>query len=239
MGLKGYQTMVLPVITGKEITVQERIFPEITEGLVFENVKSRINEHWTSPPKRYTESTLLAAMERAGNEDYEDKSAEKKGIGSPATRAGIIETIIKRGYVQRTGKSLVPYAKGISLVNTVPEEIKSPKLTAQWEEKLKAIEKGNMTSGEFMNGIAGFVCGLIQKYSNDYLRLAPLTSEQLQSNALLETDINNAVVENMATFVTEGVTDESWEKFVNMFEGMGVSDYIQMYQDAIDTMELE
>ena len=81
--------------------------------------------------------------------------------------------------------------------------------------------------------------GVIQKYSNDYLRLAPLTSEQLQSNALLETDINNAVVENMATFVTEGVTDENWEKFVNMFDGMGVSDYIQMYQDAIDTMELE
>lgn len=108
----------------------------------------------------------MAAMERAGNEDYEDKASEKKGIGSPATRAGIIETIIKRGYVQRTGKSLVPSAKGISLVNTVPEEIKSPKLTAQWEEKLQAIEKGNMTSGEFMNGIAGFVCRLIQKYSN-------------------------------------------------------------------------
>ena len=81
--------------------------------------------------------------------------------------------------------------------------------------------------------------GVLQKYSNNYLSLAPLTSDQLQSNALLETDINNAVVENMATFVTEGVTDESWEKFVNMFDGMGVSDYIQMYQDAIDTMELE
>lgn len=81
--------------------------------------------------------------------------------------------------------------------------------------------------------------GIIQKYSNDYLKLAPLTSDQLQSNALLETDINNAVEENMATFVTEGVTDESWEKFVSMFDGMGVADYIQMYQDAIDTMELE
>ena len=172
MGWKGYQTRILPEITGKEITVQERIFPDITEGLVFENVKSRINEHWTSPPKRYTESTLLAAMERAGNDDYEDKAAEKKGIGSPATRAGIIETIIKRGYVQRTGKSLVPSAKGISLVNTVPEEIKSPKLTAQWEEKLQAIEKGNMTSGEFMNGMAGFVCGLIQKYSNADIRIS-------------------------------------------------------------------
>ena len=81
--------------------------------------------------------------------------------------------------------------------------------------------------------------GVMQKYSNDYLDIAPLTSEQLQSNALLETDINNAVVENIATFVTEGVTDESWEKFVNMFDGMGVAEYVQMYQDAIDTMEME
>lgn len=81
--------------------------------------------------------------------------------------------------------------------------------------------------------------GIMQKYSNNYLTLAPLTSDQLQSNALLETDINNAVVENMATFITEGVTDESWEKFVGMFDGMGVSDYIQIYQDAIDTMELD
>ena len=79
----------------------------------------------------------------------------------------------------------------------------------------------------------------MQKYSNDYLALAPLTSDQLQSNALLETDINNAVVENMATFVTEGVTDESWEKFVSLFDGMGVDEYVQMYQDAIDTMEIE
>lgn len=166
MGWKQYQIQVLPEITGKEVVVKDRIFPDITEGLAFENVKSEISEHLTSPPKHFTESSLLAAMERAGNEDYEDKSAEKKGIGSPATRAGIIETLIKRGYVQRTGKNLVPTAKGISLVNAVPEEIKSAKLTAEWEEKLQLIEKGNMSSGEFMNGIAGFVCELVNKYSN-------------------------------------------------------------------------
>ncbi len=81
--------------------------------------------------------------------------------------------------------------------------------------------------------------GIIQKYSNDYLDMAPLTSEQLQSITLTETDINNAVVENIAGFVTNGVTDESWNSFVSLFDGMGVSDYVQMYQDAIDTMELE
>lgn len=81
--------------------------------------------------------------------------------------------------------------------------------------------------------------GNIQKYSNDYLDMAPLTSEQLQESTLKETDINNAVVENIAAFVTGGVTDDNWNSFVSMFDGMGVADYVQMYQDAIDTMELE
>ena len=81
--------------------------------------------------------------------------------------------------------------------------------------------------------------GIMQKYSNDYLDIAPLTSEQLQANALVETDINNAVKEYMATFITEGVTDESWNAFVSMFDGMKVADYVSVYQSAIDTMELE
>lgn len=81
--------------------------------------------------------------------------------------------------------------------------------------------------------------GIIQKYSNDYLDMAPLTSEQLQSITLKETDIKNAVVENIANFVANGVTDESWNSFVSMFDGMGVADYVQMYQDAIDTMDID
>ncbi len=81
--------------------------------------------------------------------------------------------------------------------------------------------------------------GVMQKYSNDYLDLAPLTSEQLQNSSLKETDINNAVVENVAAFITDGVTDESWNAFVTMFDNMGVSDYIKMYQDAIDQMDLK
>lgn len=81
--------------------------------------------------------------------------------------------------------------------------------------------------------------GIIQKYSNDYLDMAPLTSEQLQSITLTETDINNAVVENIANFVANGVTDDSWNSFVALFDGMGVTDYVKIYQDAIDTMEFE
>ena len=81
--------------------------------------------------------------------------------------------------------------------------------------------------------------GIIQKYSNDYLDMAPLTSEQLQDISLTETDINNAVTENIANFIANGVTDESWNNFVSLFDGMGVADYVQIYQNAIDTMELE
>ena len=81
--------------------------------------------------------------------------------------------------------------------------------------------------------------GIIQKYSNDYLKLAPLTSEQIQESSLKETDINNAVVENMATFITEGVTDDSWDAFVKLLDDIDTTDYIQMYQDAIDQMNIE
>lgn len=81
--------------------------------------------------------------------------------------------------------------------------------------------------------------GVLQKYSNDYLRLAPLTSEQIQSNVLKETDIGNAVVENMAKFITDGVTDDSWNTFVSLLERIGYEEYVKTYQSAIDQMDLK
>lgn len=81
--------------------------------------------------------------------------------------------------------------------------------------------------------------GMIQKYSNDYLKLAPITSEQLQELALKETDIANAMKENMATFITKGVTDESWDTFVKLFDGMDIEGYLKIYQDALDQIEVE
>lgn len=81
--------------------------------------------------------------------------------------------------------------------------------------------------------------GVMQKYSNDFLNMAPLTAEQHQEATLVETDINNAVVENMANFVINGVTDDSWNKFVKMFDDMKVADYVQMYQEALDKMDIE
>jgi len=81
--------------------------------------------------------------------------------------------------------------------------------------------------------------GILQKYSNMYLNLAPLTSEQLQSVTLKETDIDNAVWENVNRFIKDGVTDDSWDAFVETINGMNVDEYTKMYQDAIDTMDLE
>ena len=168
MGWKEFQLKFVSLLTGKEMSVKETIFTDnIVEGLVIENHSEKIADHQTTPPKRYTDSSLISAMERAGNEDYEDENVEKKGIGTQATQAGIIETIIKRGYVERSGKNLCPTQKGISLIEAVPEEIKSPKTTAIWESKLQLIEKGEYSPDDFMNEINEFVKSLVDTYSKE------------------------------------------------------------------------
>lgn len=166
-GWKAAQSACLEQITEKKQEIKDTIFPsDIAEGLVIENVKSAVSDHKTTPPKHYTDASLISAMERAGNDDYEDDTVEKKGIGTQATQAGIIEKIIKSEYVKRSGKNLVPTEKGINLIKTVPDEIKSPKLTALWESKLQAVEKGAFEASEFMKEIERFATELVNTYSN-------------------------------------------------------------------------
>ena len=138
--------------------------PAFTEGQAFENVAASITEHFTSPPKPYTEDTLLAAMERAGAEDIPD-DAERKGLGTPATRAAIIEKLVAAGFVERKGKSLIPTKAGINLVTVLPEPLTSPMLTAEWEQRLTAIAKGEADPGGFLDGIRDMVCDLVKTYS--------------------------------------------------------------------------
>ena len=138
--------------------------PAFTEGQAFENVAASITEHFTSPPKPYTEDTLLAAMERAGAEDIPD-DAERKGLGTPATRAAIIEKLVAAGFVERKGKSLIPTKAGINLVTVLPEPLTSPMLTADWEQRLTAIAKGEADPGGFLDGIRDMVCDLVKTYS--------------------------------------------------------------------------
>lgn len=137
--------------------------PELAEGQSF-SVVADISEHFTSPPKAYTEDTLLSAMERAGAEDMPE-NAERKGLGTPATRAAILEKLVQMGFVQRKGKQLVPTKDGINLAVVLPESLTSPSLTAEWENRLTEIAKGNADPDEFMAEIEAQVRQLVKTYS--------------------------------------------------------------------------
>ena len=137
--------------------------PELAEGQSF-SVTTNISEHFTSPPKAYTEDTLLSAMERAGAENMPEE-AERKGLGTPATRAAILEKLVQMGFVQRKGKQLVPTKDGINLAVVLPESLTSPALTAEWENRLTEIAKGKADPDEFMAEIEAQVCQLVKTYS--------------------------------------------------------------------------
>ena len=141
---------------------EEKALPAVSEGQTFTVAASK-GEHFTSPPKPYTEDTLLSAMERAGNEDY-DEDTEKKGLGTPATRAATIEALVKNGYVERVGKQLRATDKGKELITVVPDEVKSPKLTAQWETRLQQVEHGDYSEVSFMQDIERFVKAMCSNY---------------------------------------------------------------------------
>lgn len=151
--------------TEKEDKEDAKALPQIIQGDTYENVKAERSEHWTSPPKPYTEDTLLSAMEHAGQEEYDDET-EKKGLGTPATRARIIEEIIKDGYAERNKKNITATKRGCDLIDVVPEEVKYPKLTAEWEMKLQQIQRGEFTASEFMNGIESYVRKICANYSS-------------------------------------------------------------------------
>ena len=142
----------------------EKSLPAVSEGQTFTAAASK-GEHFTSPPKPYTEDTLLSAMKRAGNEDY-DEDTEKKGLGTPATRAATIESLVKNGYVERDGKQLRATDRGKELVKVVPDEVKSAKLTAEWESKLQQIEHGSLPEAVFMSGIQQFITEMCSKYGS-------------------------------------------------------------------------
>ena len=131
--------------------------PNLTQGQQYTAV-TNLKEGFTSPPKPYTEDTLLSAMENAGIEDMLE-DAERKGIGTPATRAEIIETLLKREYVVRKDKQILPTDKGVGVIQILPDtdSIKSPILTAQWEHDLKRVESGEISAVEFMSAILGYV----------------------------------------------------------------------------------
>ena len=141
----------------------EKVLPAVNENDILSPVSASVTEHYTTPPKPYTEDTLLSAMETAGNDEFDDDT-EKKGLGTPATRAGIIEKLVKSGFIERKGKSLVPTKDGSNLVCVLPEQITSPTMTAEWENTLMQIERGNADADVFLKGIVQMTGDLVKAY---------------------------------------------------------------------------
>ena len=151
-------------ITGnKDEENGDKKLPELSEGQTFDGVQTKISEHFTSAPKRFTEDSLLSAMERAGSEDMGD-DVERKGLGTPATRADVIEKLVKDGYVKREKKQMIPTEDGMKLITVLPDVVKSPKLTADWENTLTLVSKGEYSMQEFMGGIEDMVKELVKTY---------------------------------------------------------------------------
>ena len=137
--------------------------PELSEGQNFPNPAAKVTEHTTTPPKPHSEASLLSAMERAGNGDT-DPDAERRGLGTPATRAAVIEKLVKGGFAERKGKQLIPTQNGAALVSILPDMLTSPQLTAEWENNLTQIAKGKADPAAFMEGIENMARELVKTY---------------------------------------------------------------------------
>lgn len=142
---------------------EETPLPPLLEGLRFEQVVTKVSQHFTAPPKHFSEDTLLSAMEHAGSEDITEE-VERKGLGTPATRAAIIEKLVEKGFVERKKKQMLPTENGQKLITVLPEVVKSPKLTAEWENDLSLIARGEKSADVFLAGIEELVSDLVHTY---------------------------------------------------------------------------
>jgi len=159
------------LVPGWKAYIQEQAdkpLPELKEGQNIPVASVSIKEGKTSPPKHYSEDTLLSAMETAGAKDMPD-DAERKGLGTPATRAAILEKLVTTGFVERKKAkktvSLIPSQVGVSLITVLPEQLQSPLLTAEWENQLKKVELGELKPDTFMDGITAMLRELVKTYT--------------------------------------------------------------------------
>ncbi len=143
---------------------KDQALPKIDQGDTF-TAKAEIKEGKTSPPKHFTDDTLLSSMENANKAETD---AERKGIGTPATRAGILEKLIKSGLAERKGDKKAKYftatQKGTALITVLPEQVQSPLMTAEWEEKLKLVERGELSPDVFLAEIVNMTSALVKTY---------------------------------------------------------------------------
>ena len=148
----------------KEAPEEAAAFPGFVEGNTYKVAAPTVAERFTQPPKPHTEDTLLSAMENAGKEDIPE-DAERKGLGTPATRAAIIEKLVAAGFVERKAKSLIPTQDGINLISILPEPLTSPMLTAEWEQQLTEIATGAASPDTFLDGIRDMVRALVSDHA--------------------------------------------------------------------------
>ena len=160
-GWKEIEALFLMNLKEKQTKENEKELPVFCEGESFDSFMIKVTEHDTLPPKAYPESMLLSSMERAGNKEITE-DAERKGLGTPATRASIIEKIINAGFVTRKGKQLIPTKDGINLISVLPETLTSPLLTAEWENELSRIAKGETDADSFMEKIEALTKELVE-----------------------------------------------------------------------------
>ena len=146
---------------------KETFLPDLSEGQALSITNALVKGGQTSPPKHYTEDTILSSMENAGSKEMPD-DAERKGIGTPATRAGILEKLVSSGFVERRKSkkvaSLIPTAIGTALISVLPEQLQSPQLTAEWEQRLKEIDQGDLAMEDFLADISDMLRELVQSY---------------------------------------------------------------------------
>ena len=164
----GWKAFISGTESGKEDKEEDASsIPDIQNGMELMVREAVCKEGKTVPPKHYTEASLLQAMENAGAEEMPE-NAERKGLGTPATRAGIIEKLVRTGFLERTGnkktKYLIPTQKGTALVTILPEQIQSASMTAEWEEKLLEIERGKYSGDAFMGEIEAMISDLVKNY---------------------------------------------------------------------------
>ena len=151
----GYTAKAVPLVE-PEKNKDASLPNDLEQGMVIPVVRAEKKQGFTSPPKVYTEDTLLSAMETAGNKEFE-KDTEKKGLGTPATRAAILEKLVSSGYVQRKGKQMIPTEDGVTAIRNIPDYLKSASMTAEWENDLLRMERGEIKPHDFMQGIHGLL----------------------------------------------------------------------------------
>ena len=173
-----------------------------------EDADAILKQGTTSPPTRFTEDTLLSAMEHASAEDFAKlEGVERTGLGTPATRAATIEKLVRSGFVERNKKQLVPTEKGLALVRVMPDQLRSAKLTAEWEERLGAVERGELAPEDFMAGIIAMLNELVRSYRN--VAAEPATALSRTGRTVIGKcpRCGKNVVEGKKSFYCEGYHD--------------------------------